>query len=123
MEVEGGELCNVVALETVVLYVILQPYVFGTLNRGAGSYESFPTVRTRRQASEDSSRFFNSFDVQQPGPRYATSERLPANSHKTRCNKSWGPPGFPFILKTIELCRQLAVGEQAEPALGGSKVQ
>jgi hypothetical protein len=91
---------------------------FGTLNRGAGcptetrrlgSYESFPTVRTRRQASEDSSRFFNSFDVQQPGPRYATSERLPANSHKTRCNKSWGPPGFPFILKTIELCRQLAV--------------
>jgi hypothetical protein len=27
MEVEGGELCNVMALETVVLYVILQPYV------------------------------------------------------------------------------------------------
>jgi hypothetical protein len=66
MEVEGGELCNVVALEAVVLYVILQPYVFGTLNRGAGcptetrrlgSYESFATVRTRRQASEGSSRF------------------------------------------------------------------
>jgi hypothetical protein len=75
VEVEGGELCNVVALETDVLYVILQPYVFGTLNRGAGcptetrrlgSYGSFPTVRTRGQASEDSGRFLTllTFNIQ-----------------------------------------------------------